>query len=60
MPLLTAVDFFKINFFKKKSFMDIIRVSNVSNPDQGRHFVGPDLGTNRWQRFIFVDKPAGK
>ena len=36
----------------KNSFMDTIRVtvSNSLDPDQARHFVGPDLGPNCLQR----------
>ena len=43
---LSSVDFFlEINFLKK-SFRNTIRVSNTCSldPDQARHFVGPDLG----------------
>ena len=35
--------FFNINFFEKK-FRITIWVSNRLDPDQARHFVGPDLG----------------
>ena len=42
--------FFKINFFSKNSFRNTIRVSNSSDPDQARHFVGPDLGPNCLQK----------
>ena len=38
--------FLKINFFLKKSFRNIIIVSNSLEPDQARHYVGPDLGLN--------------
>ena len=31
-------------------FFDTIRVSNSLDPDQARHFVGPDLGPNCSQR----------
>ena len=34
--------FFKI-IFLKNSFRNIIRVLNSLDPDQARHFVGPDL-----------------
>ena len=37
--------FFKINFLSKKIW-NTIRVSNRSDPDQARRFVGPDLGAN--------------
>ena len=32
--------------FSKISFRNTIRVSNSWDPDQDRHFVGPDLGPN--------------
>ena len=38
--------FFKINFFEKKSFRNTIIVSNILDPDQDRHSVGPNLGPN--------------
>ena len=41
--------FSKIDFWKN-SLMNIIRVSNSLDPDQARHFVGPDLGPNCLQR----------
>ena len=41
--------FSKLNF-KKKSFRNIIKVSNSLDPDQGRHSVGPDLDPNCLQR----------
>ena len=41
--------FFKINFLKK-SFRNSIRLSNGLDPDQDRHFVGPDLGPKCLQR----------
>ena len=47
---LSSANFFKINFFKKKIFRNTIRVSNALDPDQDRHFVGPDLGPNCLQR----------
>ena len=31
-------------------FFNTIRVSNSLDPDQARHFVGPDLGPNYLQR----------
>ena len=36
--------------FLKNSFRNTIRVSNSLDPDQARHFVGPDLGPNCWPR----------
>ena len=47
--------FFKINFFKK-FFQDTIRVTNGLDPDQDRHFVGPELGPNCLQRLSADDK----
>ena len=41
--MLSSADIFK--FFRKT-----IGVSNSLDPDQDRHFVGPDLGPNRLQR----------
>ena len=62
-PLLI---FFKINFFKKKSFRNSIRVSGSLDPDQAGHFIEPDLGriclqwlsaadTSRARIFLLVD-----
>ena len=48
----------KINFFKKKSFRNTIRASNSLDPDQARHFVGPDLGPNCLQRLSAETKVA--
>ena len=31
-------------------FINTIRVSNILDPDEARHFVGPDLGPNCLQR----------
>ena len=47
-PLFSmSVVFFRIKtFFKKIFFWDLIRVSNCLDPDQARHYVGPDLGPN--------------
>ena len=42
-------------FFSKK----IIRVANSLDPDQSRHFVGPDLGPNCLHR-LSVDDTIGK
>ena len=45
MLLLLSADFSKLTFkndFRSKS----IRVSNSLDPDQDRHFVGPDLSPN--------------
>ena len=42
--------FFKINFFLKKN-QEYLR----TDPDQARHFVGPDLGPNCLQRLSTDD-----
>ena len=47
--------FLKITFFKK-SLWNTIRMSNSLDPDQARHFVGPDLGPNSLQRLSTDDK----
>ena len=41
---------FSILTFFKNSFWNTIIVSNRSDPDQARHFVGPDLGPICLQR----------
>ena len=41
--------FFKSFFFFKKIFLKY-KVSNSLDPDQARHFVGPDVGPNCLQR----------
>ena len=41
--------FFKSTFLKN-SFRNTIRVSNGLDPDQVRHFVGPNLGPNCLQQ----------
>ena len=38
-------------FFFKNYFGNTIRVSNSLDPDQDRHFVKPDLGSNCLQKF---------
>ena len=48
--------FSKLNL--KKSFRDTIRVSNGLDPDQDRHYVGPDLDPNCLQRLSADDKNA--
>ena len=54
---LTSVDFFfKLTFSKKKSFRNIIGVSNCLDPDQAGHFVRPDLGPNCLQSLSADDK----
>ena len=38
--------------FSKNSFRNRIRVKNSVDHDQGRHFVGPDLGPNFFLAFL--------
>ena len=47
---LWTVDFMPNSTFSKNSFMNTIRVSNSLDPDQARHFDGPDLGPNCLQK----------
>ena len=42
--------FFSKSTFTKNSFGYTIRVSNSLDPDQARHFVGPALGPNCFER----------
>ena len=51
---------FKIFFFKKKSSINPIRVSNVLDPDQDRHLVGPVLGPNTLQSLSTLDSADSK
>ena len=46
--LLSAI--FSKSTFSKNSFKNTIRMSNSLDPDQARHFVGPDLGPNCLQK----------
>ena len=44
---LSSADFVKKNQKKsKKSFKNATGMSNSLDPDQARHFIGPDLGPN--------------
>ena len=56
--LLSAIFFFKINYFKKKKNRNTIIVPNSLDPDQARHFVGPDLGPNCLPKLSADDKFA--
>ena len=47
--------FFNYFFFQNKSFRNTIRVSDSLDPDQARHFVGPDLGLSCLQRISAYD-----
>ena len=55
MLFMSSPDFFKIKYSQISS-KNTIRVSNGLDPDQDRHFVGPDLGPNCLQRFSADDK----
>ena len=50
----SSADFIIIIFFK--SSRNTIRLSNSLEPDQARHFVGPDLGSNCLLRRLAVYK----
>ena len=54
MLFLSPADFSKL-IFSKNYFSNYIRVSNSLDPDQARHFVGPDLGPNCSQRLSADD-----
>ena len=50
MLFLSSAESFSKSTFSINSFRNTIRVSNILDPDQGQHFVGPDLGPNCLQR----------
>ena len=50
MIVLLSADFFPKLIFSKFSARNTIKVSNSLDPDQDRHFVGPDLGPNCLKR----------
>ena len=52
---LSSAFFLQNHFFSKNSLRNTIRVSNSLDPDQARHFVGPDLGQNCLQRLSADD-----
>ena len=54
MPFVIC-GFFSKSPFSKNSFNNTIRVSYSLDPDQARHFVGPDLGPNCLQRLLADD-----
>ena len=62
----SSADFFKITIFEKflifskslflkNSFRNTTRVSDSLDPDQARHFGGPDLGPNCLQKLSADD-----
>ena len=54
-PLVCHLMIFPKSTFTRKKFRNAIRVSNSLDPDQARHFVGPDLGPNCLQRLSADD-----
>ena len=54
-----SADFFQNQFFFSKN-SNTIKVSNRLDPDQARHFVGPDLSPNCLQRLSADDTLVGK
>ena len=50
MLMLPSADFFKNSFFQKILFQEHYQSVKQLDPDQDRHFVGPDLGPNCLQR----------
>ena len=55
MIFVVCRSYFSKSTFKKKSFMDTIKVSKSLDPYQARHFVGPDMGPNWLQRSLADD-----
>ena len=55
---LSSADFFQNHFFN--SFRNTSKLSNSLNPDQARHFVGPDLGPNCLKRLSADDTSRQK
>ena len=53
---LSSAYFFSKLTFSKNSFRYTIKASKSLNPDQNRHYVGPDLGPNCLQR-LSADNP---
>ena len=51
----SPANFFQNQLFRKKSLTNTIRVLNSLDPDQARHFVGPDLGPNCLQKLSADD-----
>ena len=56
-PLLI---FFSKSTFAKNSFRNTIRVSNSLDPDQARHYAGPDLVSNCLQKLSADNATRGK
>ena len=51
---LSPADIFQ-NIFSNRYFKNTFRVSNSLDPDQARHFVGPDLGPNGFAKLTADD-----
>ena len=51
--------FFLQNHISKSSFRNTIRASNSLDPDQARHYVGPDLDPNCLQ-MLSTDETGGQ
>ena len=58
MPFFSSADYFQNQLFSKNPFRNIICVSNRLDPDQARHFVGPDLDPKRLQK-LSADNTRG-
>ena len=55
MHFLSSTVFFFQNPFFQKNFRTTMRMSNSLDPDQARHFVGPNLGPNCLQKLSAND-----
>ena len=54
--VFVVILFFSNSHFSEKIFRNTIRVSNGLDPDQDRHFVGPERGPNCLQSLSEDDK----
>ena len=55
-PFLSSADFFFQKQRLQKKFRNSIRMSNGLDPDQDRHYVGPDLDQNCLKSLSADDK----
>ena len=53
---VSSADFFSKLTFSKNSFRNTIRINNFLDPDQGQHFVGPDLVPNCFVLFHWIQQ----
>ena len=53
--LLSSAEFFSKSTFSNNSFRNTIRMPNLLDPDQARHYVRPDLGPKCLQRLSADD-----